>query len=87
MVNSAAAGLTRYRLPQLAAGRFVARHTLKTGALWGAVFGLYVYSTAVGFSSLAPTAAKRDQLLNSLASNTGLKALPGGTSRITTQRR
>jgi hypothetical protein len=49
------------------------------------VFGLYVYSTAVGFSSLAPTAAKRDQLLNSLASNTGLKALLGGTSRITTR--
>jgi len=78
------AGLTGYRLPQLAAGRFIARHTLKIGAIWGAVFGLYVYSTAIGFDSLAKTAAKRDQVLNSLASNTGLKALLGGTHRITT---
>jgi ABC-2 type transport system permease protein len=85
VASSAATGLIRYRLPQLAAGRFVARHTLKTGALWGAVFGLYVYSTAIGFNSLAPTAVQRDQLLNSLASNTGLKALLGGAHRITTR--
>jgi ABC-2 type transport system permease protein len=85
VASGAAAALTRYRLPQLAAGRFIARHTLKTGSLWGAVFGLYVYSTAIGFDSLAPNAANRDQLLNSLASNTGLKALLGSTHQITTR--
>ena len=77
--------LTRYRRPQLAAGRFIARHTLKVGAAWGAVFGLYVYTTVTGFNSLGPTAAQRDRVLTSLASNTGLKALFGSTHRITTR--
>ena len=77
--------LTRYRLPQLAAARFIARHTLKAGALWGAVFGLYVYSTVIGFDSLGATAAQRDRVLTALASNTGLKALFGSTHRITTR--
>ena len=77
--------LTRYRLPQLAAARFIARHTLKVGALWGAVFGLYAYSTVIGFDSLGATAAQRARVLTSLASNTGLKALFGSTHRITTR--
>ncbi|HUK73693.1 MAG TPA: hypothetical protein VLW50_33945 [Streptosporangiaceae bacterium] len=85
MASAEAAGTTHYRLPQLTVGRFVARHTMRAGALWGVAFGLYVYATALGFDTVASTVAKRDRLLNALARNTGLKALLGDTHRITTR--
>ena len=57
---------------------------LRTGALWGLVFGLYVYDNAIAFHTIAPTAAQRDRLLGTLAGNAGLKALLGDTRSITT---
>ncbi len=76
--------MTSYRWPQLVLGRFVARRCLRTGALWGLVFGLYIFDNAFAFSSISPTPAKRDALLNSMAANAGLKALLGDTVRVTT---
>ena len=76
---------TRYRLPQLTVARFTGRRTVWTGALWGLVFGLYVYDNAFAFDSIAPTVAQRNQLLASMASNAGLKALLGDSHRITTR--
>ena len=75
----------RYRRPQLAVARFTGRRAIRTGALWGLVFGLYVYDNAVSFDTLAATAAKRSGLLGSMASNAGLKALLGDTQGITTR--
>jgi ABC-2 type transport system permease protein len=49
------------------------------------VFGLYVYDNAFAFDTIAPTAAQRDRLLGTMASNAGLKALLGDTHRITTR--
>lgn len=85
--SAAAAGpaRTRYRLPQLVIARFVGRRTVRTGVLWGLVFGLYVYDNAFAFDSIAPTASKRNSLLAAMASNAGLKALLGDTHRITTR--
>ena len=80
-----AAGQTRYRLPQLTIARFTGRRAVRSGALWGLVFGLYVYDNAFAFDSIAPTAAKRDQLLGTMAGNAGLKALLGDTHQITTR--
>jgi len=80
-----AAGQTRYRLPQLTIARFTGRRAARSGALWGLVFGLYVYDNAFAFDSIAPTAAKRDQLLGTMANNAGLKALLGDTHQITTR--
>ena len=82
---SPAATRVRYRLPQLAIARFTGRRTVRTGALWGLVFGFYVYDNAVAFDTLAPTAGKRNGLLATMASNAGLKALLGDTHRITTR--
>jgi polyether ionophore transport system permease protein len=76
---------TRYRLPQLVIARFTGRRAVRSGALWGMVFGLYVYDNAFAFDSIAPTAAKRDQLLGTMAGNAGLKALLGDTHQITTR--
>ncbi len=57
---------------------------VRTGGLWGLVFGLYVYDNAFGFDAIAPDRRQRDKLLSAIASNTGLKALIGDTHRITT---
>jgi ABC-2 type transport system permease protein len=78
------AGRTRYRRPQLAAARFTGGRLTRTGGLWGLVFGLYVYDNAVAFHTIAATAAQRDRLLRTMASNAGLKALLGDTHQITT---
>ncbi len=89
MASTAAAagtapGRTRYRLPQLSIARFTGRRAVRTGALWGLVFGLYVYDNAFAFHTIAPTVAQRDRLLAPMASNAGLKALLGDTRQITT---
>jgi polyether ionophore transport system permease protein len=75
----------RYRWPQLAVARFTGRRAIRAGALWGLVFGLYVYDNAISFDTIAATAAKRNGLLASMASNAGLKALLGDTHGITTR--
>jgi polyether ionophore transport system permease protein len=82
---SLAAGQVRYRLPQLIIARLTARRAMRSGAVWGLVFGLYVYDNAFAFDSIAPTAAARDRLLATMGSNAGLKALLGDTSGITTR--
>jgi ABC-2 type transport system permease protein len=80
----ASPGQTRYRRPQLAVASFTGRRMMRTGGLWGLVFGLYVYDNAIAFHTIAPTAAQRDRLLGTMASNGGLKALLGDTHQITT---
>ncbi len=85
MASTAAAGRLRYRMPQLTVARFTARRAMRSGAVWGLAFGLYVYDNAFAFNSVAPTAAARDRLLATMASNPGLKALLGDTSGIITR--
>jgi polyether ionophore transport system permease protein len=79
------AGRTRYRAPQLVIARFVGRRSVKSGAIWGLVFGLYVYDNAFSFDTIARTASRRASLLTAMAGNTGLKALLGDTRAITTR--
>lgn len=81
----AGTGRTRYRLPQLTVARFVGVRMMRTGAVWGLVFGLYVYDNAYAFDTIARNASLRHQLLNTMASNAGLKALLGDTQGITTR--
>jgi polyether ionophore transport system permease protein len=76
---------TRYRLPQFTIARFIGRRSARVGAVWGLVFGLYVYDNAYAFDTIAKTAALRTQLLTAMASNAGLKALLGDTQQITTR--
>ena len=76
--------LHTYRRPQWVLARFVARRSAQGAVLWGAVMGLYVYASTVGFTDLAPTAAGRQPFLAALAGNTGLKAMFGVPYRIDT---
>ena len=85
MAGAQPARRTRYRLPQLTVARVTGRRAMRAGALWGLVFGFYVYDNAISFDTIAPTAAKRNGLLATMASNAGLKALLGDTRAITTR--
>jgi ABC-2 type transport system permease protein len=61
-----------------------AKSTARTGAIWGAVFAIYVVASVLGFISTYPTLASRAQLAESLGSNAGLQALFGIPHRIDT---
>jgi ABC-2 type transport system permease protein len=63
--------------------RFVGKRAARLGAAAGLWLGVYVFATAVGYRAIAPTAARRDQILNNLAASTGLRVLLGKAVRIT----
>jgi ABC-2 type transport system permease protein len=62
----------------------VARAACRSAVLWGALFGLVVFSSAQGFVATYPTRAGREQLARSLGTNQGVRALFGPTRRIDT---
>lgn len=61
-----------------------ARRTVRSGAVWGLVFGVYVVSSASTFVSSYPTAAERARFARSLSGNAGLAALLGAARDIGT---
>ena len=66
------------------AGELVARRAVRSGALWGWVFGAYVAASALGFASLYKTQQARDELAHSFGSNIGITALVGPAHEINT---
>jgi ABC-2 type transport system permease protein len=64
--------------------RRTARPATRSALLWGAVFGLFVTSSALGYSSIYKTAAQRLQLARTLGADPGLSALLGPAHRIQT---
>ncbi|HEY6378840.1 MAG TPA: ABC transporter permease subunit, partial [Candidatus Dormibacteraeota bacterium] len=70
--------------PTTVVGRLVGRRAVRSGVGWGAVFGVYVGTSALGYASAYPTAASRHQLAQSLGSNAGLAALLGQARQIDT---
>lgn len=78
-------GLARYPRPQFAIARFAGRRLIRSGAVWGLAFGVYVYTNALAFDTIASTSSRRSSLLTAMADNTGLKALLGDTRAITTR--
>jgi putative exporter of polyketide antibiotics len=69
-------GLAQGR-PSTAVAALTVRRATRSGAVWGAVFGLYVVASASGYASAYPTAASRAKLVRSLGANPGLAALLG----------
>jgi ABC-2 type transport system permease protein len=62
----------------------VARRAMRSGALWGLIFGAYVATSAAGYASLYTTQAARDQLARSFGSSVGITALVGPARAINT---
>jgi ABC-2 type transport system permease protein len=61
-----------------------ARRAIRSGVLWGAIFGLYVYASAAGYAASYPSLAARRRLATSFGANAGLAALLGPARRLET---
>ncbi len=78
------AGRVRYPRARARVAWFTVRRTVRTAGVWGLAAGLLVYTTVAGFTTIAPTAAERAQVLTDLAANRGLRALLGEPYRVET---
>ena len=69
-------------------GRVVAalttRKTVRSGALWGGVFGLYVAASALGYAATYKSQLARAALAQSFGSNFGFNAIIGPAHDIDT---
>ena len=64
--------------------RLTRRKALRSGLLWGAVFGIYVVAQAQGYASTYKTAAQRQDLSKSFSASGGLNALVGPARQLNT---
>jgi ABC-2 type transport system permease protein len=75
-------------VPRERTGRLVlaltARRAVRSGAIWGAVFGLSVAVTAIGYNATFPDEASRQKLAASFGPNAGIAALLGPARRLDT---
>jgi ABC-2 type transport system permease protein len=65
------------RYPTLVVASWTARRAVRTGALWGYVFGIVVATSSYGYASTYTTTAQRERLVTLFGSNTGLAAING----------
>lgn len=75
---------TAGRYPAAVVAVSTARRAVRSGALWGYVFGLTVASSAWGFVSVYKTQAQRARFAALFGSNTGLAAINGPARQIET---
>ncbi len=64
--------------------RLTSRKALRSGALWGLVFGIYVASQVQAYVSAYKTQAERNALAKSFTSSGGLNALVGPVHQLNT---
>ena len=60
----------------------VARHAARSGALWGLIFGLFIFLQTHAYTSTYKTQASRDQLARSYGSNMAMNALLGSERAV-----
>jgi ABC-2 type transport system permease protein len=72
------------RWPGTIVARQTARKAVRSGALWGAIFALYVAESALGYVSLYKTAAQRAHLAATFGSSGAASALIGPAHQIQT---
>jgi ABC-2 type transport system permease protein len=64
--------------------RYTARRSLRSGVLWGYVFGIVVASSAVSYSRIYKTAAERQRLAATFGANHAASALFGPAPQLQT---
>jgi ABC-2 type transport system permease protein len=79
-----AAGTTRQRVPRAVVARYSARRSLRSGVLWGYVFGVTVASSALSYSRIYATGAERRRLAETFGSNHATSALFGPAPQLGT---
>ena len=72
------------RHPALVVASRTARKAVRSGVLWGYVFGLVVASSAYSYATTYKTLAQRERLVALFGSNTGLAAINGPAREIQT---
>ncbi len=72
------------RLPGTVIVWLTARKALRSAVVWGAVFGLYVTSSALGYAATYKTPAARAELAATFGANAGFNALIGPAHQIGT---
>ena len=70
--------------PSRVVRRLTAHKALRSGVLWGLVFGVYVASQALAYAGTYKTPAERDAMAKSLTSGGGLNALIGPAHQLNT---
>ena len=72
------------RYPGAVLARQVARRAARSGALWGLVFGFFIFVQTHAYTSTYKTQASRDQLAQAYGSNTAMNALLGSERAVNT---
>ena len=80
VTNPTAAGGNPARIVR----RLTRRKALRSGLLWGGIFGVYVVAQAQGYASTYKTAAQRQVLSGSFSASGGLNALVGPAHQLNT---
>ncbi len=72
------------RSPGTVVARLTARKAIRSGVLWGYIFGIFVASSAVSYASIYKTRAERDHLEAAFATNNAASALFGSALHLQT---
>jgi ABC-2 type transport system permease protein len=72
------------RYPGTVLARQVARRAVRSGALWGLIFGFFIFVQTHGYTSTYKTQASRDQLARAYGSNTAMNAILGSERAVNT---
>ncbi len=72
------------RSPGTVVAARTARRALRSGALWGVVFGFYAVESSLGYADLYKTRASRELVQRTFGSNAGIAALIGPAHQINT---
>jgi ABC-2 type transport system permease protein len=72
------------RYPGTVLARQTARRAVRSGALWGLIFGFFIFAQTHAYTSTYKTQAARDQLARAYGSNTALNALLGSERAVNT---
>ena len=67
----------RERQAKTVIARTTARRAVRSGALWGALFGLLVWNEALSYGMNFPTPASRESFAESFGDNSGMAAIIG----------
>jgi polyether ionophore transport system permease protein len=64
--------------------RITAKRAMRSGTVWGALFGLLVANEALSYHRNFPTAAAREEFVHTIGSNTALTAIIGPARQVGT---
>jgi ABC-2 type transport system permease protein len=84
LLSSSTSAVSRAQRSRLAIGRVTTRKAVRSGAVWGVVFGLYIAIQALTYATSYKTLAARHLLVRQFGNNAGISALVGPANQIDT---